>query len=156
MSQEPYKNDKRRTLPKFNRNVGENENNSPRKAPRFSFYWVYAIIFAVLIGLQLFGSFNPNAAQITQNDFEAMIRRGEVQDYTIISNRNLVKVLLKKEALSDSARNAIGKTGTTSEGLIATFRIADVAAFKDDMRDFYKSNPQIQKVTERAEAESNW
>ncbi|WP_121353971.1 ATP-dependent zinc metalloprotease FtsH [Flavisolibacter nicotianae] len=156
MSQEPYKNDKRRTLPKFNRNTGDNENNSPRKGPRFSFYWVYAIIFAVLIGLQLFGSFNPNAAQITQNDFEAMIRRGEVQDYTIISNRNLVKVLLKKETLSDSARNAIGKNGMTSEGLIATFRIASVESFKDDMRDFYKSNPQIQKVTEKAEAESNW
>jgi AFG3 family protein len=156
MSQEPYKNDKRRTLPKFNRNTGDNDNNAPRKGPRFSFYWVYAIIFAVLIGLQLFGSFNPNAAQITQNDFEAMIRRGEVQDYTIISNRNLVKVALKKENLSDSARSAIGKNAMTSEGLIATFRIASVESFKDDMRDFYKSNPQVQKVTEKAEAESNW
>ncbi|HEU4904048.1 MAG TPA: ATP-dependent metallopeptidase FtsH/Yme1/Tma family protein, partial [Flavisolibacter sp.] len=156
MSQEPYKNDKRRTLPKFNRNTGDNDNNAPRKGPRFSFYWVYAIIFAVLIGLQLFGSFNPNAAQITQNDFEAMIRRGEVQDYTIISNRNLVKVALKKDNLSDSSRSAIGKNAMTSEGLIATFRIASVESFKDDMRDFYKSNPQVQKVTEKAEAESNW
>ncbi|HUC81730.1 MAG TPA: ATP-dependent metallopeptidase FtsH/Yme1/Tma family protein, partial [Flavisolibacter sp.] len=89
MAQEPYnKNDKKTRLPKFNKNGGEGE-NGPKKGPRFSFYWVYAIIFAVLIGFQLFGnSFSPNAATITQNDFEAMILRGEVQEYTIVSNRN--------------------------------------------------------------------
>jgi cell division protease FtsH len=157
MSQEPYKNEKKRTLPKFNRPSGDSDNNSPRKTPRFSFYWVYAIIFAVLIGFQLFGSFNPNAAQITQNDFEAMIRRGEVKEYTIISNRNLVKVTLYKDQLSDSSRTAIGRNATAgAEGLIANFKIASVESFKDDMRQFYQDNDNIKRVTERAEAESNW
>jgi cell division protease FtsH len=155
MSQEPYKNDKKRPLPKFNRSSGDSDNNSPRKGPRFSFYWVYAIIFAVLIGLQLFGSFNPNAAQITQNDFEAMIRRSEVKEYTIISNRNLVKVALNRDNLSDSSRTLVGKT-VGNEAPVATFKIASVESFKDDMRDFYKANPQQPRVIERAEAESNW
>src|SRR5438067_13687660 len=107
MSQEPYnKNDKRRPLPKFNKNSADGDNNTPKKGPRFSFYWVYAIIFAVLIGFQLFGSFNPNSAQITQNDFEAMLHRNEVQEYTIVSNRNLVKVTLRKDNLSDSTKTA--------------------------------------------------
>jgi cell division protease FtsH len=157
MSQEPYKNEKKRTLPKFNRPSGDSDNNSPRKAPRFSFYWVYAIIFAVLIGFQLFGSFNPNAAQITQNNFEDMIRRGEVQEYTIISNRNLVKVNLDKDRLSDSSRTAVGRNTTAgNEGLVANFKIASVESFKDDMRQFYRDNPDIKRVTEKAEAESNW
>src|SRR6478609_12120188 len=96
MAQEPYnKTDKKTRLPKFNKNGGDD--NSSKKGPRFSFYWVYAIIFAILIGFQLFGgSFSPNATNISQNDFEAMIRRDEVQEYTIISNRNMVKVNLKK------------------------------------------------------------
>src|SRR5829696_8803961 len=102
MAQEPYnKSDKKTRLPKFNKNGGDGD-NSPKKGPRFSFYWVYAIIFAVLIGFQLFGgSFSPNASQISQNDFEAMIRRGEVEEYTIISNRNMVKVNLNKSKMSD-------------------------------------------------------
>ena len=64
MAQEPYnKTDKKTRLPKFNKNGGDD--NSPKKGPRFSFYWVYAIIFAILIGFQLFGgSFSPNAANI--------------------------------------------------------------------------------------------
>jgi AFG3 family protein len=157
MSQEPYKNDNKRPLPKFNRSSGDGD-NSPRKGPRFSFYWVYAIIFAVLIGFQLFGSFNPNAAQITQNEFESMIRRGEVNDYTIISNRNLVKVTFEKENLSDTTRRVLGRNAnaTGQEGPVATFKIASVESFKDDMREFYRDNPNLEKVTERAEAESNW
>jgi len=155
MAQEPYnKNDKKARLPKFNKNNGEGD--APKKGPRFSFYWVYAIIFAVLIGFQLFSnSFAPNAANITQNDFEAMIRRGEVQEYTIISNRNLVKVNLTK-TISDSTRTIIGKNTSTTEAPVATFKIASVESFKDDMRQFYNNNPEIRKVTEKAEAESNW
>jgi cell division protease FtsH len=156
MSQEPYKNDKKRALPKFNRPSGDSDNNSPRKGPRFSFYWVYAIIFAVLIGFQLFGSFNPNAAQISQNQFEEMIRRGEVQEYTIISNRNLVKVNLNKENLSEATRKEVSKNAAGNEGLVATFKIASVESFTADMREFYKNNPDVQRVTAKAEAESNW
>ncbi|HEX8315454.1 MAG TPA: ATP-dependent zinc metalloprotease FtsH [Flavisolibacter sp.] len=158
MAQEPYnKNDKKTRLPKFNKNGGEGE-NGPKKGPRFSFYWVYAIIFAVLIGFQLFGnSFSPNAAQISQNDFEGMIRRGEVQEYTIISNRNQVKVNLKKGTLSDSTRAAFGKnTVPANEAPVASFKIASVESFTADMREFYKNNPNVQRVTARAEAENSW
>src|SRR5829696_6030876 len=157
MAQEPYnKSDKKTRLPKFNKNGGEGD-NSPKKGPRFSFYWVYAIIFAVLIGLQFFGnSFSPNAAQITQNDFEAMILRREVQEYTIISNRNMVKVNLIKGNLSDSSKRALDKTTAANETPVATFKIPSVESFTADMREFYKNNPGAQKVTARAEAESNW
>src|SRR5688572_18543093 len=101
MAQEPYKSDKKNRLPKFNRNGSEGENNTPKKGPRFSFYWVYAIIFAVLIGFQLFGgSFSPNSAQIAQAKFEQMLAANDVQKYVVISNRNIVKVYLKKGTIS--------------------------------------------------------
>ena len=38
--------------------------NSPRKGPKFNIYWIWAIIFAVLVGFQLFGSFSPDAKHI--------------------------------------------------------------------------------------------
>src|SRR5829696_7197568 len=120
MAQEPYnKSDKKTRLPKFNKNGGDGD-NSPKKGPRFSFYWVYAIIFAVLIGFQLFGgSFSPAATSISQSDFESMLRRREVQEYTIISNRNQVKVNLIK-TVSDSTRK-IFKNPSANEALVAAF-----------------------------------
>lgn len=155
MAQEPYKNDKRPRLPRFNKNGTEGENNAPKKGPRFSFYWVYAIIFAILIGFQLFGgSFSPSATTITQKDFEAMILRGEVEEYTIISNRNQIKLNLSK-TLSDSTRKLF-KNLTANEAPVATFKVAAVESFKDDMREFYKKYPNANRVIEKAETENNW
>jgi cell division protease FtsH len=158
MSQEQYKSDKKPRLPKFNKSGGDGDNNTPKKGPRFSFYWVYAIIFAVLIGFQLFsGPLTSNSAPIAQTDFEGMIRRGDVKEYTIISNRNLIKVTLNKNTVTDSTKNLLGKNYTAgSEEAQASFKIASVESFKDDMRDFYRSHPEIKKVTEKAESERNW
>ena len=70
MPQEPYKNDNKQRLPKFSNRNGNGEGEPPRKGPRFSIYWVYAIIFAILIGFQIFGSMAMNTTEVTQNQFE--------------------------------------------------------------------------------------
>ena len=69
MSQEPYKHDNKPKLPKFSNRPGDGDN--PRKGPKFSIYWVYAIIFAVLIGFQFFGPFSSSSGQITRDEFQA-------------------------------------------------------------------------------------
>ena len=74
MSQEPYNKNDRSNLPRFN-NRPTGDDNTPRKGPRFSIYWVYAIIFAVLIGFQLFSPFSSSTAKTTPNDFKQMILR---------------------------------------------------------------------------------
>jgi len=154
MPQEPYKNDKTK-LPKFNQRPNENgENNSPRKGPRFSIYWIYAIIFAVLIGMQLF-NFSSNTGSIDQGQFEQMLRNGEVADYTIVSNRNVVRVKLKPEALP-KYEGKIGKNLKASEDYQASFKIASVESFKDDMRDFWKTNPGLEKISGKSDTDANW
>src|SRR5215212_8778943 len=97
MPQDQYKNDKKFT--KFPPRPNDNgENNTPRKGPKFSIYWIYAIIFAVLIGFQFWNS-TSSTADINQTSFTDMLANGEVAKYTIISNRNLVRVKLKPEAI---------------------------------------------------------
>lgn len=143
-------------MPRFNKNGGEGENNAPRKGPRFSFYWVYAIIFAVLIGIQLFGGpFSPNSAQITQSNFEQMLSGNDVQKYTVIANRNIVKVTLKKGSITKYS-SVLGKNvSENTDGPHAFFKVASVESFGADMRDFYKAHPDIANVGD-ADTESNW
>jgi len=155
MSQEPYKNDNKTKLPKFSNRPSNNDSENPRKGPRFSIYWIYAIIFAVLIGFQLFGPFASNSVEINQSDFEGMLHDGDVAKYTIVSNRNVVRVKLKNDALP-KYEGKIGKNLKTTEDYNASFKIASVESFKDDMRDFFKSNPNIQKPTGDASNETNW
>ena len=95
MAQEPYKDDNKPRLPKLNNKPND---ETPRKGPRFSIYWVYAIIFAVLIGFQVFSPFSTSTTQIDQAKFEQMLKQGDVDQYVIVSNRNIVRVTLKKRS----------------------------------------------------------
>src|SRR6185436_11416494 len=96
MAQEPVNRDDNK-LPRFGNRPGEDPNQPPRKGPRFSIYWIYAIIFAVLIGFQLFGPFSPNMAKVKSMEFRKMVAEGDVDRYTIIDNRKTVKIYLTKD-----------------------------------------------------------
>ncbi len=98
MSKEQYKQDNKSKLPKFTNRTGEGD-NTPRKGPKFSIYWVYAIIFAVLIGVNFYNPFGSGSTEINQEDFEQMLKDGDVADYTVISNRSTVRVTLTKDAI---------------------------------------------------------
>ena len=57
----------------------------PKKVFRFNIYWIYILIAAVLIGLQMFKGFTPEALPTTQRVFEdSMLMKGYVEQYTII------------------------------------------------------------------------
>ncbi|HVK97708.1 MAG TPA: ATP-dependent zinc metalloprotease FtsH [Flavisolibacter sp.] len=137
MSKEQYKNDRPR-IPKFNnRQTPEGEN--PKKGPRFSIYWVYAIIFAVLIGFQLFGPFTGAAEKTTFENFKQMVANGEVARYVIVDNRDIVRVYLKKEVLPKY--NTRGRNSKlTEEGPHFTFRKAHNENIREEMSKFYTAN----------------
>ena len=155
MSQEPYKQDNKPKLPKFNNRNGNGDDNSPRRGPRFSIYWIYAIIFAILIGFQFFGPFTPNMAKIDPTTFKQMVAKGDVSKYTIISNRNIVRVYIKKDSLSQyqsATNNASGKM--TEEGPQFYFKVTD--DFQPEMRDFYSKHPEVQQVPYEVDQERDW
>src|SRR5215510_14781477 len=100
MSQEPYNKNDKNNLPRFSGRPKEDDpNQPPKKGPRFSIYWIYAIIFAVLIGFQLFGSFSTNLKEIDQDYFFEILKKGDVDKYVIVNNRNKVRVTLKQSSL---------------------------------------------------------
>jgi AFG3 family protein len=155
MSQEPYKNDNKR-LPKLTpRSSGSGgDDNAPKKGPRFSIYWVYAIIFAVLIGFQLMNPFATSTASINQNQFEEMLVDGDVEKYTIISNRNQVRVTVKKDSITEYS-NILKDISKTDEGPHASFSIPSVESFMDDKRLYESKNPAVKNVPWDSKSETN-
>lgn len=159
MSQEPpYNKNDKNIPPRFgNRQNGEDP-NAPKKGPKFSIYWIYAIIFAVLIGFQLFSPFSPSTATIDQDYFLQVLKSGDVENYTVVSNRNLVKVTLKKSALpkyTEVLKNK-GISGKPSDtGPHMSFKVVSGDSFKDDMREFYNANPGVKDVG-KVDTESDW
>src|SRR5688572_7962409 len=97
MSQEDLKHNDKGGFPRMR---PKDDGNGSRKGPRFSIYWVWGAIAAILIGFNLFGSFTPDAKEITKLEFKNnMLSNNDVERLTIITNKNLVKVSIKKESL---------------------------------------------------------
>jgi AFG3 family protein len=160
MSQEPpYNKNDKNIPPRFgnNRQNGEDP-NAPKKGPKFSIYWIYAIIFAVLIGFQLFSPFSPSTATIDQDYFLQVLKSGDVENYTVVSNRNLVKVTLKKSAIgkyTEVLKNKGISGKPTDAGPHMSFKVVSGDSFKDDMREFYTANPGVKDVG-KVDTESDW
>ena len=156
MSQEQFDKETKRPLPRFN-NRPTGDDNTPKKGPRFSIYWVYAIIFAVLIGFQFFGPFTPNMQQIDQDTFSDMMKSGDIQKYVVISNRNVVRVYLKPESFSKYEsllkKGFSGKVNV--EGPHMYFKIVSGDSFQDDMRKFYSENLTVKNVG-KVDTERDW
>ena len=99
MSQQPFNQNDKRGPGNRPPQPGDDPNN-PRKGPKFSIYWIYAIIFAFLIGFQLFGSpFKADMAETDMQQFGAMLLAGDVDHYVNIENKKRVKIYLKKESI---------------------------------------------------------
>jgi len=146
MSQEPNSQDNR--PPRFGNRPGEEPGQTPKKGPRFSIYWIYAIIFAVLIGFQLFNPLSPNMAKISSLEFRTMLANGEVAKYTIVDNRKTVKVTLTPEAkkkYEDKIKSKV--TGKVKEsGPHMSFKITSGDSFQKEITEFYKTNPTVKEV----------
>lgn len=145
------------TPPRFNRPMGDDPNSTGnRKGPRFSVYWVYAIIFAILIGLNLFNSFSSSLKTISFDQFQEMLKRGDVKEYTVVSNRNTVKVTLTPQGLEQyKADLTKGRGNVSADGPHMTFDIVSGDSFQDDMRKFYSDNPQVKNVM-KVTTERDW
>src|ERR1700733_12441570 len=100
MPQDDLKPNDKNNFPRF-RPRGDEENGGGRKGPKFSIYWIWGIIAAVLIGFNLFGTFTPDAKPVDELDFrKTMLASGDVEKIDIISNKNLVRVYIKKDSLT--------------------------------------------------------
>jgi AFG3 family protein len=148
MSQD--QNNKGGVPPRFDGRQGNNSNdpNQPKKGPRFSIYWVYAIIFALLIGFSWFSPFSAKTTEINQDDFTEMLKKGDIGKYLVISNKNLVRVTIKADSIKKYEtvlkKNFNGKI--PKDGPHMSFKIVSGDSFQDDMRKFYTDYPAIKKV----------
>src|SRR5215204_4283656 len=158
MSQDPNNNNPNRFGGNRPSGPGDDPNGQPpRKGPRFSIYWVYAIIFAVLIGFQFFGGpFSSSLEKTSFENFKQMVVNGDVNKYIIVDNRDMVRVYLKPDAIQKYAPSV--KTKFTQDGPHYYFRISANEDVRKELNDFYalaKVPPQNQPGSD-VENETNW
>lgn len=69
---------------------------NPKKPTNY--YWIYAIVGVAIIGLQLF-NFDGGSSNITEKEFEDMVKQNHVEHVVVVKNKNIARVTLTEEAL---------------------------------------------------------
>jgi cell division protease FtsH len=81
-----------------------------KKSPRFSFYWIYAILAIVFIAIQYFNYTNP-VKEISWPRLEEMLFNQDVEKIVVV-NKEKAEIFIKKERiLSDTAFREFNKKG---------------------------------------------
>ena len=107
-------------------------NKQPNKKRHFSFMWIYAILFAVLIGLQFFGR-DPatQTKEIDQGQLIELLKKEEVAKIELI-NREDAEIYLNQKGLT---YNNLTEVKTDSEGKSTvpnyTYKIGSLDRFEE-------------------------
>ncbi|WP_422859263.1 ATP-dependent zinc metalloprotease FtsH [Flagellimonas sp. S174] len=121
----------------------ENNPNTPKK-PRFSSWWIYGVVIALIIGFQFFGgSAFSSTEKTTTSELQEYLRNGDISEILIITNTRQAKVFLTEEALQkDVHRNVADRPFNFSAGKMPQYVLdyGDLQNFEDEIKSIKKEN----------------
>jgi len=150
MPQDETKQNDKSNFPRFRPRGGDNNDNTPRKGPKFNIYWVWGIIAVGLLGFQLFGWSAPDAHKIdSEQEFRKnMLEKGDVAKLILVTNKNLVRVYIKKDSLEKpyyKDKLSKGWQGVTkTDGPQFEFPVTKIDDFEKRVNDFFAKNPGLE------------
>ncbi|HEX6849602.1 MAG TPA: AAA family ATPase, partial [Chitinophagaceae bacterium] len=137
MSQD--QNNRNDKFPRFQPNRDDNK----KGGPKFSSYWIWAILLATVIGFSIYGPFAKRTQPITVGDFKEMLRKHHVEKYVEVPNKNIVRVSIKKDSLSHYLdklpTNAIS---SKKDEKPPQFSFESNERFREEILEFKKQNPE--------------
>ncbi len=147
-----------------NKNIrpgGPEKGDGPRKGSKFSIYWVYAIIAAVLLSAQ-FMKFAPELLPTYEQEFKQnMLVKGDVEKMDLIKGKDKVRVYIKPDSLyKDFYKAKFGKTVISKEKAkgspLFEFEVNSIDKFQERLADTYKENPTLTEVPVKSFSEGEW
>lgn len=121
-----------------------NDNKNNTKKPKFNLYWIYGLVIAGILAVQLFsGGFGGQTTQpTTPTDFFEFLKDGDVEAVEII-NRKTAKVYLTEEALEKDVHKR-AKTSHLFPSVAPTpnysFEFGDLTLFQEKIEAIKKEN----------------
>lgn len=102
----------RKANPLSNRNKNNSQKGGKGGPPpkKFNFYWIYAIVLVVILGLNIFSGVNNNVAKTDwQTVADSYIKNDEVEKLVLLKSNevNTVLVYIKKESLDQDKHKKV-------------------------------------------------
>ena len=112
------------------------------KKPKFSPYWIYGLIIAAFLAVQIFsGGFGEESGKkISPTEFFEFLKQGDVKEVEIVNNRE-ARVFLTKEALEKEIHK-----GTQPKSIFPS--VSATANYKFEFGDLKLFQEEINEIKE--------
>ncbi|MBO6533330.1 MAG: ATP-dependent zinc metalloprotease FtsH [Muricauda sp.] len=121
-----------------------NPNNNTPKKPRFSSWWIYGVVIALIIGFQFFGGSNFSSTEkTTTSELQEFLRNGDISKIVIITNTRQAKVYLTEEAMKKDVHKGVAeKPLFPSTNLVPQYVLdyGDLQIFQNEITEIKKEN----------------
>jgi len=118
--------------------MSQDKKNSPNKniikTPKFNFYWVYGIIFALFIGYQFLNSGNMSSKNLSQNEFENILLENDIEKIVII-NKTVADIYIKSEASEKENHKKNKGTLYSVNTPMYYYNFGDLKYFQDELKE---------------------
>ncbi|MFN7013355.1 MAG: ATP-dependent zinc metalloprotease FtsH [Bacteroidia bacterium] len=132
---------------------------TPKPGNGFNFYWIYAVIAIIFIGLQVF-NFGNAIKTTTWQEFEnKMLKQGDVEKVVVVTNDLLAEVYIKKDSLKKAEYERVRLKGfgkTENNGPHFVFNIGSVESFNSDLKEAQKDFAQEEKIPVMYDPRKSW
>jgi ATP-dependent metalloprotease FtsH len=134
--------------------------NSKKPQKSFNFYWIYAIIALVFIGLQ-FANLGNSIKQTSWQEFEReMLLNGDVEKVVVVNNELIAEIHIKKESLSnkDFYKEVKSKSFSKTENKGPHFymNIGSIDSFESKLKDAQVNISDADKVSITYDPRKSW
>ncbi|MFN8257990.1 MAG: ATP-dependent zinc metalloprotease FtsH [Bacteroidales bacterium] len=123
-----------------NNDIRQDQNKNSSQKPKFNFYWIYALIAVVFIGL-IFFDYGSEMKEITWQDFEKDMLSAHDVSKIVVINRDRAEVYIKEDRYLTSKYDKYRKksvTSSPSKGPQFFFTIGSVETFEKKMEESQK------------------
>lgn len=117
-----------------NQNTNKNKPQKEFKF-KFNFYWIYAILFALILGYQFFNTSDFSTSKLSANEFNKLLETNDVKKIVIV-NGNYAQIFLKDEALKKPKyAEKLKSPFYNKDAPMYVYNIGDLQNFENTLRD---------------------
>ena len=137
----------------------ENKPLLPNKPPRGNYQiWVILATIAVIFGVMYINN-SSDLKEVTQYEFEQMVRGGDVRKVALIKNKDIVEITLRAEALQNAKyRQDLeeGPLGSSSNGPHYKLTITSIDRFDEKYEELIDKLPEANRPEYTSETREDY
>lgn len=117
----------------------ENKGNSSEGGPKFSSYWIYAIIALFLLGLNFYTMSEGSREPINYDRLEEMIADKAVEKIVVVSNLKQAQVYIKENKLGEDRYKDAAQGNFSRDRFHYRMEIGSTDQFSDDLKEIQEA-----------------